>query len=238
MSESSTAEKSTWNSLEKTKLFISILTPLVITVLGIIATMRNEESRAKQQEAMVNSAYEQAKIERDETKNRDITKNFIEHLQHEDACKNSKAIALLVSLATPEYAEKLQTHYIEHCKSSPNAKLVDEEAAKATNQSQQNEVAALINDLQSSARRSARTRLTALYQSNETLVAPMLASAIKENFKNYQVTLGALVVLGSVNNGWNAAGEIGSQFNALGESFNMKDSTFKEWYNKAKENKK
>ena len=66
----------------------------------------------------------------------------------------------------------------------------------------------------------------------------MLASAIKENFKNYQVTLGALVVLGSANNGWNATGDIGTQFNALNESPNMRDSTFKEWYNKAKENKK
>ena len=100
------------------------------------------------------------------------------------------------------------------------------------------EVSGLITDLDGGGRRTARKKLTHLYERNEPLVAQKLATTLKTKSDDYRTTLGALTVLGSAQDGWQADGELLQEFKKLEKSPNMEDETFKKWYEKAKENQK
>ncbi|OLF53867.1 hypothetical protein [Pseudomonas chlororaphis] len=223
---------SPWNSLEITKLFFNALTPLTIFGIGLMVTTANEKTRLDQQEKATIAAYERAVVEKNESKDRDIAKSVIERLQHEDACTRPTHLQALIAMATPDRAQSLQKLLSEQCDLPQTAMTNTYEAART------NEISGILSDLRGSARRAARERLKTLFEADKTFVGPLIARYMAGNLDDYQGMLGALVVLGSANGGWSPNPRIATQLKALEGNTNLKDKTFKGWYDKALANEK
>ncbi|AMS18049.1 MULTISPECIES: hypothetical protein [Pseudomonas] len=221
---------SPWNSLEITKLFFNALTPLTIFSIGLMVTAANEKARLDQQEKANNAAYERAVVEKNESKDRDIAKTVIERLQRDDACARPTHLRALIAMATPDRAQSLQALFSEQCS------LPQTETTNTYEVARTNEISGILTDLRGSARRAARERLRTLFEADKAFVGPLIANYMSSNLNDYQGMLGALVVLGSANGGWSNA-DIATLLKALEGNPNLKDKTFKGWYDKAMSNK-
>ncbi len=214
--------------------------PVTICLIGIWATFKTTDTQNKNAKEIYEGQYLQSEKHHKESFDREVMSQFFELLEHSNVCQSSKKVYFLIGQATPIHAAKLKDLYIEHCtpKDGVNIENIKLSAENAENNAQIKEINGLIADLKGSGRRIARSRLTSLFKENEKLVGELLASAIKDDFSDYKTTLGVLVVLGSVEGGWEPTKELQSQFELLQNSPNMKDKTFKKSFSIAEKNKK
>lgn len=232
----SATEKPLWNSLEITKLCVGALTPILIFSLGITASRINDDNNIRKKKEADEAQYTKLKAEADDSRDRDITKEYIKLLLDKDSCNKLPVASLLISMSTPPQSEKLQKHFLEYCQASPNIKDVQAVVATAASQSVGNEIGALIQSLKTDERHSAREQLKYLFNKNNREVSDFFIESINKHFTNYRVTLGILKVLSDPSVGQQAEDILMNEVKKLAKSPNMKDPTFSSLYAQAIEN--
>jgi len=218
-----------------------VVIPVTICVIGVWATFQATDTQNRNAKDLADSQYELSEKHHAQDVNLQVTNEFFRLLEKENVCESNSRVEFLIGEATPKRATILKKILLEHCTQEgveeKGIAKITKSANVAVADSKISEIDNLIADLQGSGRRVARIKLTKLYEENEKLVADQFVIAIKENFNNYRATLGILVVLSSVDNGWEQSGELFKEFQRLQTSPNMKDATFSKVYSEAGNNK-
>lgn len=217
-----------------------VVIPVTICVIGVWATFQATDTQNKNAKELADSQYELSEKHHAQDVNLQVTNDFFRLLEKANVCESNSRVGFLIGEATPKRATILKKILLEHCTQEgveeKGIAKITKSANVAVADSKIGEIDNLIADLQGSGRRVARTKLTKLYEENEKLVADQFVIAIKENFNNYRTTIGILVVLSSVDNGWEHSGELFKEFQRLQTSPNMKDKTFSKVYSEAGNN--
>ena len=215
-----------------------VLIPLAIAGVGVWATMKATEIQKGSANEIARIQGEQVLGQHIEGKDVDLTEQFFILLDKPDKCSQRGRVDILLEMVSIDHAERINSQYLRECPPSKSPKNNEASAISAINKAARNQASKLIAALEGSARRAARTQLTELYSKRPAIVGEELARAISESYDNYRVTLGVLVVLGSVPGGWSTDAVLEKQIEKLQNSPFKTDSTFSTWLKSAKTNKR
>lgn len=213
-----------------------ILIPLVIAVVGVFATLKATQIQKESSEEIAEAQGRQALIQHLEGKDLAITDNFLSLLNTPEICSRAGRVYMLIDMASYDHSIRIKEQFEKEC--PPVNEQTKNGAQDAVDNAAREQAKKLIAALSGSARKTARNELTKLYEQSPEIVGTELSKALSENKDNYRISLGVLVVLGSVSAGWVPDQALVSQMSDLESSNLNKDKTFTTWFNEAKENKK
>lgn len=230
--------KRPWNSLEVIKLVAAVLTPFAIWRVGVWATNESTSTEREHTKNMAEIAYDRSRKDYLESKDLEITKTYVQAMQDKVMCNREAQVSLVIALATPGLADRLRNDFSITCSKSEDPAASSEKGTVrgAVVQSKIAAIKTSLSNLEGLGNGIARSELRNQLQESPELAAPLLADALATNSRNYKITLGVLVALGSVNSGWKGDGELLKQFKLLRGSPNMRNKTFEEWYARAEKN--
>ena len=181
-----------------------LLIPFAIAGVGMWATMKATEIQKDSGNEIAKIQGEQTLKQHIEGKDVDLTEQFFALLDKPEICSQRGLVDILLEMVSIDHSERINRLYLKECPppySTEKKQEYEASANSAIDKAARNQASKLIAALECSARRAARTQLAELYSKRPAIVGKELARAISENYDNYRVTLGVLVVLGSVPGG-------------------------------------
>jgi hypothetical protein len=219
-----------WNVLEK------LLIPVIIGGIGIWATLRATEIQDKTAQRLADQEFTLARDLADREIDLEVTQAFFELMKEPGICQAGEPVYFWINQATPERNRVLSDFFQRKCQASPGSKEMAALARQSLETSRQRETQQVIEDLGGPGQRVARDRLSDLFREEPEHVKRELTSAIRENPKDDQTILNALMVLASVEGGWGPSPELENLLKDVRSPELMKNKTIKDWYRKALEN--
>ncbi len=217
-----------------------VIIPIVICAIGIWATNKSTQTQNTNARELAEEQYRLSERHQLQNVNIEALGHFYLLLNSNKSCELNNQIDMLISEVGSDLGKKMKRIHLGKCKDNTNIAIIDlENSSKiAIKASIEKQIKERIIDLSGAARRISRQELVPLFEEHEELVAQHFSSAIKDNFENYRITLGILVVLSKVNMNWDSTRELGEEILKLDKSPNITDPTFEKYLSKANDNKK